>query len=89
MGWIPGSGRSLGEGNGNPLQYSSLGNPIGRGSWWATPFGVSEESDTTLRIDNSQKPLYIIFSFDMKISRSPKITTYIKISDFGQECQGN
>ena len=89
MGLIPGSGRSPGKGNGNPLNYSSLGNPIGRGSCWATPLVVSEESDTTLYINNSQKPLYIIFLFDMKIYLSPKITTYIKISDFGQECQGN
>ena len=32
---IPGSGRSLGEGNGNPLQYSCLGNRMDRGAWWA------------------------------------------------------
>ena len=31
---IPGSGRSLGGGNGNPLQYSSLENPMDRGAWW-------------------------------------------------------
>ena len=35
-GLIPGLGRSPGEGNGNPLQYSYLENPIGRGAWWAT-----------------------------------------------------
>ena len=35
-GWIPGSGRSPGGGNGNPLQYSSLGNPVDRGAWRAT-----------------------------------------------------
>ena len=34
-GSIPKSGRSLGEGNGNPLQYSCLGNPTDRGAWWA------------------------------------------------------
>ena len=34
-GSIPGSGRSPGEGNGNPLQDSCLGNPIDRGTWWA------------------------------------------------------
>ena len=34
-GSIPGLGRSPGEGNGNPLQYSCLGNPIDRGAWWA------------------------------------------------------
>ena len=33
---IPGLGRSLGEGNGNPLQYSCLGNSVDRGAWWAT-----------------------------------------------------
>ena len=38
---IPGSVRSPGEGNGNPLQYSCLGNPMDRGSWWATVLGVS------------------------------------------------
>ena len=32
----PGWGRSLGEGNGNPLQFSCLGNPMDRGAWWAT-----------------------------------------------------
>ena len=35
-GSIPGSGRSPGEGNGNPIQYSFLGNPMDRGTWWAT-----------------------------------------------------
>ena len=37
---IPGSGRSLGEGNDNPLQYSCLGNSMDRGAWWATVHGV-------------------------------------------------
>ena len=41
VGKIPGSGRSLGEGNGNPLQYSCLENPMDRGAWWATVHGVS------------------------------------------------
>ena len=35
-GLIPGLGRSLGGGNGNPLQYSCLGNLMDRGAWWAT-----------------------------------------------------
>ena len=38
-GLIPGSGRSPGEGNGSPLQYSCLGNPIDRGAWWAIVHG--------------------------------------------------
>ena len=46
-GSIPGSGRSPGEGNGNPLQYSCLGNPMDRGAWQATGDGVTKESDTT------------------------------------------
>ena len=36
LGSIPGSGESLGEGNGNPLQYSCLENPMDGGAWWAT-----------------------------------------------------
>ena len=38
-GLISGSGRSSGEGNGNPLQYSCLGNPMDRGAWQAKPIG--------------------------------------------------
>ena len=41
-GSIPGSGKSPGEGNGNPLQYSCLGNPMDRGTWWATVHGVTK-----------------------------------------------
>ena len=37
----PGLGRSPGEENGNPLQYSSLGNPMDRGAWQATVYGVT------------------------------------------------
>ena len=39
-GSIPGSGRSPGEGNGNPFQYSSAEYPMDKGSWWATAHGV-------------------------------------------------
>ena len=39
---IPGSGRSPGEGSGNPLQYSCLGNPKDRGAWWATVHGIAK-----------------------------------------------
>ena len=40
-GSIPGSGRSPGEGNSNLLQYTSLGNPMDGGAWWATVHGVA------------------------------------------------
>ena len=46
-GSIPGSGRSPGEGNGNPLQYSCLKIPMDKGAWWATVHGVAKESDMT------------------------------------------
>ena len=47
LGLIPRSGRSPGEGNGNVLQYSCLGNLTGRGAWQATVHGVAKELDTT------------------------------------------
>ena len=47
-GSIPGSGRSAGEGNSNPLQYSCLGNPVGQGAWWAAVHEVAK-SQTWLR----------------------------------------
>ena len=40
-GSIPGSGRSL-EGNGDPIQYSYLENPMDRGAWWATVHGITK-----------------------------------------------
>ena len=45
-GSIPGSEKCPGEGNGNPLQYSCLGNPMDRGDWLATIYGVIKVSDT-------------------------------------------
>ena len=42
MGSIPGSGRSPGEGHGNPLQYYYLENPMDRGAWQATVLGVTK-----------------------------------------------
>ena len=42
LGLLPGLGRSPGDGHGNPLQYSCLENPHGRGAWWATVHGVAK-----------------------------------------------
>ena len=44
---IPGSRRSPGEGNGNPLYYFYLGNPMDRGAWQATVYGVTKQLDAT------------------------------------------
>ena len=45
-GLTPGSGRSPGKGNGNPLQYSCLENPMDGGAWWAAVPGVAESHTT-------------------------------------------
>ena len=47
LGLVPGWGRSPGEGSGNPLQYSCLGNSMDRGAWWAAVHVVAEELNTT------------------------------------------
>ena len=50
---IPGSGRSPGEGNGNPLQYSCLENPRDRGAWWAAVHGVAQSQTRLKRLSSS------------------------------------
>ena len=55
---IPGLGRSPGEGNGNPLQYSCLRNPINRGARQATIHGVAEKLDIIERVSSSSKLVY-------------------------------
>ena len=55
-GLIPGSGRPPAEGNGNPLQYSCLENPMDGGAWWATGHGVAK-SRTQLSDFTSFPPL--------------------------------
>ena len=52
-GSIPRLGRSPAEGNGDPLQYSCLGNPMDRGAWWPTVHGVGKELDRTWRLNNN------------------------------------
>ena len=56
LGSVPGSGRSPGEGTGNPLQYSCLENPMERGAWWASVHGIAE-SDMTERLSKAQHSL--------------------------------
>ena len=61
LGSIPGLGRSPGEGNGNPLQYSGLENSMDRGAWQATVHGGLKESDTTERLS-----LFILSDLGMR-----------------------
>ena len=56
-GSVSGLGRSPGEGHGNPLQYSCLGNPMDRGAWWATVHGVAR-SQTRLKWLNMHTCIY-------------------------------
>ena len=57
LGLIPGSGRSPGEGNGNPLQYFCLENPMDRGAWWATVHRVAK---------SRTRPSDFTFTFTLK-----------------------
>ena len=69
-GSIPGLGRSPGEGNGNPFQYSCLENPMDGGAWWATVHGIAKSrtqlNDFTslhfiIKINNFEKFIKILF----------------------------
>ena len=46
LGWVPGLGRSPGGGHDNSLRYSCLENPMDRGAWQATVYGVAESDST-------------------------------------------
>ena len=56
LGSVPGSGRSPGEGHGNPLQYSCLENPMDRGAWRATVHGVTMSQK---RLSSQAHTLYL------------------------------
>ena len=67
LGSVPGLGRSPGEENGNPLQYSCLENPMDGGAWWATVHGVAKSrtqlSDFTLTLSlHSNEAVNIAYS---------------------------
>ena len=55
MGLIPGSGGSPEVRNGNPLQYSCLGNPMYRGTWWTIVYGFKKESDMTWQLKSNNQ----------------------------------
>ena len=54
LGLIPGLGRSLGRGHGNPLQYSCLENPMDRETWWATVHSVAKSTTQLKRLSTLQ-----------------------------------
>ena len=59
-----GQGRSLGEGNGNPLQYPCLENPMDRGAWWATAHRVAE-LDMSQGINNNRQKFSHVTTFHL------------------------
>ena len=61
VGSIPGSERSPGEGNDNPLQYSCLEHPMDRGPWHTAVHGVSKELDTTERLNSDNTIYHLVF----------------------------
>ena len=80
-GLILGSGRSPGEGNGNPLQYSCLGNPMDSGAWWATVCGVTRVRNYLATKQKWMRSLYnwaVLQSHKIviiKASPNPKVRT--------------
>ena len=58
-GSIPGPGTSPGEGNGNPLQYSCLENPMDGGAWWSTVHGVAKSQTRLSDLTNFSNSLYM------------------------------
>ena len=71
LGSVPVSGRSPGEGNGNPLQYSCLENPMEGGAWWATVHGVTKSqtrlSDFTLPTDGISYSMETLFITPLRL----------------------
>ena len=60
VGLIPGSGRSPGEGNGNPLQYSCQGKPMDRGAWWNIVHGVALTT-------HAYRNVYVVLCLDAQL----------------------
>ena len=69
LGSTPGSGKSPGGGRGNPLQYSCLGNPLNRGTWWTTVHGVSKNWTLLKRLS--------FIEFDKAVIRVIRLTSFL------------
>ena len=76
VGLIPGSGRSPGKGNSNPLQYSCLENPMDRGAWQV--HGVAKELDTTEWLNNTMTSNLFLFIYFRVIEKYSNIFFFKK-----------
>ena len=79
---IPGTGRSPGEGNGNSLHYSCLGNPMDRGARRAAVRGVAKESDTTYQLSNNN-----LSHITLKLWNMPPQNTPLWFKDYFEKQQ--
>ena len=95
-GSIPGLGRSPGEGNGNPLQDYCLENPMDRGAWQATVYGVAKSrtrlSDFTIKLNtllmyDPEIALLVIYLRQMKTYAHTKTCIHMCIESFIHNCQ--
>ena len=79
--WVRSLGRPSGEGNGNPPQYSWLGNLMDRRAWQVTVHGVAKESDMTQRLNNNKLKKREKFrgpqSF-LSVQKGPEMTEFEK-----------
>ena len=73
-GLIPRSGRSPGDGNGTPLQYPCLGNPMDREAWQASVYEVTKDSEMTVQAHHFILQLYPYSIPDIKARQVLKIT---------------
>ena len=79
LGSISGLGRSPGEGNGNPLQYSCLENPMYGGAWWATVHGVAESQT---RLSDFTHGVQVASAISKKLIKRPWAGTAAGNSSF-------
>ena len=70
---IPGLGRSPGEGNGYPLQYSCLDNPMDRGAWRLTVHRVTKQLDMTERLTESVLTFYVLKMITKSIIKNKRV----------------
>ena len=83
LGLIPGLGRSPGKGNGTPFQYSCLENPMNRGAWWATVFGVAKSWTRLSTLTHTHKPSVLsCHTYSLVFIKSTNMTMILVNSHF-------